>query len=684
MEKQQAKIRIEELTKQIKQYNIEYYLEDAPTISDADYDIIFKELKSLEESFPEYLKKDSPTQTVGTSIQDKFSKYKHKVPMLSLGNGFSEEDIDEFIQKAKRFLSIDYFPELFCEPKIDGASFSVTYENGKLITGATRGDGYIGEDITKNISTLKGLPHEIKGAPGLLEVRGEIYIDKADFEKLNQQQEKQGKPLFANPRNCAAGSLRQLNYSITKSRPLKYFVYAIGHSSEDFASAQEEMLDKLKQMGFCTNPRLKLAASIKEVMSFYDDLVKERDDLAYEIDGVVYKINDFALQERLGFVARSPRFAIAHKLPAIITKTKLKDITVQVGRTGIMTPVAELEPVNVGGVTVSRATLHNFQEIERIDIKIGDIVMLHRAGDVIPKITEVSMAERDAKSVQDFTIPTNCPSCDSKLHFDPVDVLVRCDNGLGCPAQLEQSIRHFVSKNALNIDGLGSKQVKFFLEKKMISNPSDIFKLQAKNESSLNKLENMPGWGARSAGNLFENIEKAKNVSLPCFIYALAIRHVGESNAKILAREFTSAGNFVESMISLANKDQEIFDRLENLDGIGSKMLIDIQDFFSCEQNVSTLRNLLDILNIEDFAPELTQNEFSGKSIVFTGTMQNLSRSEAKERAEKMGAKVVNSVSANTDFLIYGEKAGSKLKKAKELGVNMLTEQEWMDRINDK
>ncbi len=678
---EQTKQEIESLSKRLKQYNTEYYINDAPSISDAEYDQLFHRLQKLEEQFPKLIQKDSPTQTVGSTLQDKFLKHTHKQPMLSLGNSFSEEDVIDFVDRIKRFLSISEFPQIFCEPKIDGVSFSVTYKNGQLVTGATRGDGYVGENITQNLKTINGLPTSIKGAPGFLELRGEIYIEKNDFEELNKQQEEDGKPKFANPRNCAAGSLRQLDYSITASRPLKYFAYAIGYTSEVFAASQAELLEKFKQLGFNANPLLTLANNTDDIFTFYNKLIKERDNLPYEIDGVVYKVNDFAMQERLGYIARSPRFAIAHKFPAIIAETKLLDITIQIGRTGALTPVAELETISIGGVNVSRATLHNFQEIERLDIRIGDTVLLHRAGDVIPKVSGVNKDKRESNSSA-FIMPTHCPSCGSLLHIDPVDVIVRCDNGLNCPKQLGESIKHFVSKNAMNIDGMGAKQTEFFLEKGMITHVSDIFDLQAMNESSMTKLENMPGWGEKSVQKLFENIENAKEVNLPRFIYALGIRHIGDSNAKILAKELPSAEIFLSSMQELAEGNQEIFDMLDNLDGIGHKILIDLKSFFECPQNMSTIRKLIDILDITDYIDNTVPSALSGKNIIFTGTLQSLSRSEAKAQAEKLGAKVGSTVSSKTDLVIAGEKAGSKLKKANELGVKVISEDEWAEIYN--
>ncbi|PCJ25780.1 MAG: DNA ligase (NAD(+)) LigA [Rickettsiales bacterium] len=682
LSKGDARTEIKELSSKLREYNKEYYMEDAPTISDAEYDQLFHRLKTLEEKFSKLLKPDSPTQTVGSTLQEKFEKHTHIQPMLSLGNGFSEEDISDFIGKIKRFLGQEDFLPIFCEPKIDGVSFSATYEKGKLSIGATRGDGYVGEDITQNIKSIAGLPNIIPDAPDLLEVRGEIYIDKSDMEELNLEREANNKTKFANPRNAAAGSLRLLDYGVTASRPLKYFAYAIGGASEKFAGTQEELLDALTKFGFRTNPRGALAENMEEIFKFYNELLKEREKLPYEIDGIVYKVNDFALQERLGFVARSPRFAISHKFPAIIAETKLLDITIQVGRTGALTPVAELETINVGGVNVSRATLHNFQEIERLDIRIGDTVLLHRAGDVIPKISGINKDKRPSEALK-FTLPEACPSCGSKPHIDPIDVIIRCDNGLNCPKQLSESIKHFVSKDAMNIDGLGKKQVEFFLERSLIKNPADIFRLEPVNTASLSKIENMDGWGAKSVDKLFANITKSKQVPLARFIYALGIRHVGVSNAKILAKEFISLEKFVESMVKLASADKATFELLDNLDGLGHKILIEIGNFFECEQNISTLKELSEILKVSNYQERAAGGVLSGQNVIFTGSLSTLSRREAKSQAEKLGAKVASAVSGSTNLLIAGEKAGSKLKKAQELGVKVISEEEWVQMVNE-
>ncbi|WP_341791611.1 NAD-dependent DNA ligase LigA [Rickettsia endosymbiont of Gonocerus acuteangulatus] len=679
---EEAKKLLQELADKIAQYNHAYYIEDKPLVSDAEYDQLFNINLKLEQKFPHLILENSPSKKVGAKVKNKFAKITHNTPMLSLSNVFDEEDVRDFIDRIKNFLRLDKFSPIFCEPKIDGLSFAATYKNGILTTGATRGDGYIGEDITANIKTIKDFPHKINNAPELLEVRGEIYIEKNDFTSLNQEQEQQGKDKFANPRNAAAGSLRQLDPTITAKRPLKYFVYAIGSAKEELANSQDQLLAKFKEFGFNVNEIGKLANSEEEIFSFYEYLKTNKENLPYEIDGVVYKLNDFALQDRMGFIARSPRFATAHKFPAIIGQTELLSITVQVGRTGTLTPVAELEPIEIGGVIVSRATLHNYQEIARKDVRVGDYVILQRAGDVIPQITGVDLAKRSADATT-FDPPLFCPSCNSKLYYVPEDIIIRCDNGLNCPAQNYERIRHFVSKNAMDIEGLGRKQVEFLIDKGLISNPYDIFFLKEKNEANLTKLENMDGWGKKSVENLFNNIEKSKNVSLPRFIYALGIRHIGEQNAKLLAREFGSYDNFITQMELLKENDPEIYQKLNNLDGIGNKMLVDIIDFFDVKENIELIKNLSEVLNIEDYKETREQSSLTGKIVVFTGSMPTLSRAEAKATAEKLGAKVAASVSSNTDLVIAGEDAGSKLKKAKELGIKIIDEAEWLTIVRN-
>lgn len=712
LSEQEAKHLLQKLAKDLEEYSRAYYQQDKPLISDAEYDQLFNLNLELEKQFPHLVLDNSPSKKVGSKASGKFGKVNHIVPMLSLSNAFDHEDAKEFIERIKNFLRLEDFPPIFCEPKIDGLSFSAIYENGVLKVASTRGDGFTGENITENIKTIKNFPCTLNSVPAisavipakagmttqpsagmtqpsvgiaastpeLLEVRGEVYIDKADFLLLNNQQELQGKDLFANPRNAAAGSLRQLDPAITASRPLKYFVYAVGSTSSKIANSQDALLDELRKLGFAVNNIGKLAASEDEMELFYDSLKASRDELPYEIDGVVYKLNNFAMQERMGFIARSPRFAIAHKFPAIVGHTKLANITVQVGRTGVLTPVAELEPISIGGVVVSRATLHNYQEIIRKDIRIGDYVSLQRAGDVIPQIIGVDLSKRSS-SASKIEPPQLCPSCGSHLHYDAETIVIRCDNGLNCPAQNYERICHFVSKNALDIDGLGKKQVEFLLEKAWIKNPVDIFFLQEKNKKSLVKLENMLGWGRKSVENLFENIEKAKKVTLNRFIYSLGIRHIGEQNAKLLAREFKNASNFIASMESLQQGDRPVYEKLNDLDGIGDKILIDIIDFFDIAENLRIIHQLNEVLEIQEATESIVSTSLTGKVVIFTGVLESLSRAEAKSQAEKLGAKVTSSVSASTDLVVAGSAAGSKLKKAQELGIKIIDENEWTELV---
>lgn len=676
----EAKDLLKQLASEIEKYNKAYHQEDTPLISDAEYDQLFNLNLELEKKFPHLVLANSPTKQIGSLAAEKFSKVKHINPMFSLSNAFDNEDVSEFINRIKNFLRLNSFQPIFCEPKIDGLSFSATYKNGILTAAATRGDGFIGEDITENIKTIKHFPHSIVLDTAILEVRGEVYINKQDFLLLNQAQELSKKDKFANPRNAAAGSLRQLDPNVTATRPLRYFVYAVGSSNNKIADAQDALLDKLKELGFIVNNIGKLAYSENDMKYFYESLNLFREELPYEIDGIVYKLNDFALQQRMGFIARSPRFAIAHKFPAIIGQTKLINITLQVGRTGVLTPVAELEPLSIGGVRVSRATLHNYQEIIRKDIRINDYVFLQRAGDIIPQITAVDFTRRSSES-QKIDIPKLCPSCDSNLYYNQETIIIRCDNGLNCPAQNYERICHFTSKNALDIDGLGKKQIEFLLEKSLIENPVDIFYLQNNNEKSLFKLENMVGWGRISVDNLFANIEKSKIVPLNKFIYSLGIRHIGEQNAKLLAREFQNYGNFIEAMESLLKGDQPMYQRLNDLEGIGDKILVDIIDFFDIKENLQIIHQLSQILEIQDYSDQTTKTALTGKVIVFTGSLLTLSRAEAKSQAEKLGAKVSSSVSSATALVVAGSDAGSKLRKAKELGIEIIDEDEWLELV---
>lgn len=668
---------LEFLAHEIHRHNKAYYEYNNPEISDEEYDYLYNLNKKLEEKFPHLKRDDSPTKEVGSKAAARFPKIEHLLPMLSLNNCFSEEELDDFLDRIKKYLLLDKQPEIFAELKIDGLSFSAVFEKGKLVRAATRGDGYIGEDITENIKTLKGFPTKINNNFDIFEVRGEVYMRKDDFAALNATNEENGEKLFANPRNAAAGSLRQLDPSITAKRNLKYFIYGLGKISQEFAPTQSQTITNFKKLGFAINEHTILTSTREELLNFYKKVANLRNNLPYEIDGVVYKVNSFELQDRLGFIARAPRFAIAHKFPAIIASTKLERITLQVGRTGAITPVAKLQTVSVGGVNVSRATLHNHQEIERKDVRIGDTVFLQRSGDVIPKILGVDKDKRPANT-EKFHFPTNCPSCNSILHYHEEDAIVRCDNGLNCPAQIHEHLCHFVSRDAFNIEGLGRKQLKFFIDLGWIKNPVDIFKLKEISETSNKKIEEMEGWGKKSAENLFAAIEHAKTIELNKFIYALGIRQIGESNAKTLAKYSGNILNFLEAMKRLAEGDTEIYNQIDSLDGFGSKMITDIENFFQTEENNQVIRQLVEILNIKDFKGNASEI-LSDYTIVFTGSLETMSRSEAKARAESLGAKVTGTVTSKTSLVVAGSDAGSKLKKATELGIKVISEAEWKE-----
>ena len=659
------------LLEQIQFHNRKYYQDDDPIISDAEYDLLVAQLRTHVQNFPNVI--DAVTLSgIGYKALDKFDKITHEIPMLSLSNAYNKEDFEEFIERIKRFLKIDYFPALCGELKIDGLSFCALYEDGKLKYAATRGDGYIGEDVTLNVSTIPSFPKTINNAPDLLEVRGEIYIAKKDFEGLNIRQKSLGLNEFANPRNAAAGSLRQLDPSVTATRPLKYFVYSIGQSSKNTSNTQYGLLECLKQLGFSVNLNSVLIDSLDTAMSFYSDILSKRDGLDYEIDGVVFKVNDMALQDKLGFIAKAPRFAIAYKFPAVVGKTKLKSITIQVGRTGALTPVAELEPIELGGVSISRATLHNFYEIQRKDIRINDYVFLSRAGDVIPYVMEVDLNLRSHDAIK-FEIPQSCPSCGSEVVLENGGAILRCKN-YHCPDQILERLRHFVSKDAMNIEGLGEKQILTLLNQGYIKKISDIFSLESINNTSGRKLESIVGWGVRSVNNLLSSIERAKKVSLDKFIYSLGIRQLGEVAAKSLSIEFKTIDEFIDNMMNI--NDYSVNNRVDSINGIGQKTIVEIRNFFSNQENIELLKDLAHILDIQNVKQQIRESDLSGKSIVFTGTM-SVSRSTAKATAEKFGMIVKNQVSARTDFLIYGEDPGSKLTDAQKFGIKVLNEEEW-------
>lgn len=693
---------INALKAEIARHDDAYHTFDAPQISDADYDELRKKLEKYRVEFPQFF--GDVQEKVGGKTLEIFSKVRHAKPMLSLSNGFTREDISDFVERISRFLglekkgeNVDLFSfaqsaeiEFFCEPKIDGLSFSLRYENGVMTTAATRGDGVEGEDVTENVKTISNLPLQLnsKNPPKILEVRGEIYMGKKDFAELNARQEERGAKIFANPRNAAAGSLRQLDPKITASRKLSYFAYSLGEFSDDFScSSQESLHKKLREFGFTTEPNSVLCRNLDEIIKNYEKLADQRYELDYDIDGVVHKVNDFKLQERLGFVARSPRWAIAHKFAAEKAKTKIENIVIQIGRTGALTPVAVLTPVNVGGVIVSRATLHNQDEIARKDIRVGDVVSIQRAGDVIPQVLEVDLTKRSHESAP-FLFPQACPVCSSKVVKVDDDVVLRCSGGLSCDAQLKEDLKHFVSKDAFDITGLGRKQIENFFAEGRVRSFVDIFRLEENEKNSANPLRKKLGWGDKSVDNLFLAINQKRQIGLEKFIYAIGIRHIGEATSKQLAQHFVSYKNFAEKILAMAEMSHEEvqknhdFQELVAIDGIGEKMAQAVLDHFRDEKRKRMMLDVAAFLTITDATQKISSSQHAGKSIIFTGTLAKMTRAEAKKRAEEFGMKVVSSVSSKTDFVVVGEDAGSKLKKAQELNLKILSEEEWLNFFN--
>jgi len=678
---EEAEKELEYLAYIIAKYNYEYYINDNPSVTDAEYDALFSRNLEIEEKFPLLKRSDSPSNKVGVEIESA-KIIKHQVPMLSLANCHTDEDLESFIEKINRFLgnNTEKEVEFVCEPKVDGTSFNLFYLNGKFQYATTRGNGYEGEDITENVKQIKDIPNHIKTNIEKLEVRGEVFITKANFEFINKCREKDNLPLFANPRNAAAGSLRHLDPTITGSRNLRYVVYGLGFQSEDFANTQEELLLKMQNLGFCINELFLKTKSLNEIKKFYNNIYNTRSTIECDIDGVVYKVNDFTLQKRLGFIARSPRFAIAHKFPAEKAKTILKSITLQVGRTGAVTPVAELAPVNIGGVLVKRASLHNSDEIARKDIRVGDTVVVERAGDVIPYVLEVDKSLRPAES-EPFKFPTLCPICNSELKRDQEEAIFRCIGAMKCEAQIIQRLEHFVSKHAFDIDGLGGKQIEFLYKNHHIQTPTDIFLLKNNNNSVL--LENQPGWGKKSVDNLYESIEKSKRISLERFIYSLGIRYVGEVTAKILAAQYKNISDFYKDMLLLIEEEEHVISKLLASDGIGKTVVEGLKFFFLESHNRQVVEDLSSMLFIEDYKNTTHKSVLNDKKIVFTGTLRNMTRGEAKEKAKSKGMKVMSSVSANVDYVVVGEDPGSKAKKAGELGVKIIDESEWGKLLNE-
>ena len=691
---QQAADELAQLAAEMWAHDRAYYENDAPLISDADYDALRQRNLAIEARFPHLKRTDSPSDKVGSKPSQAFGKVEHKVAMLSLGNAFAAEDVVDFVARIRKFLSLDDSQELAmtAEPKIDGLSASLRYENGVFVQGATRGDGQIGEDITANLKHVPDIPQQLSGAvPEVVEIRGEVYMDHADFAALNARQKASGGKIFANPRNAAAGSLRQIDATVTASRPLRFFAYAWGDMSAMPATTQSAMIACFAQWGFQTNPAFVQANSAAQLINHWRTIEQQRASLGYDIDGMVYKIDRLDYQQRLGFVSRAPRWAIAHKFPAEQATTILRAIDIQVGRTGALTPVAKLQPVTVGGVVVSNATLHNSDEIARKDIRVGDRVTIQRAGDVIPQIVSVSVADRAANAPA-YEFPTHCPECGSvaqrELREDGTqDIVTRCTGGLICPAQARERLKHFVSRRAYDIDGLGQKQIDDYWALALIRSPQDIFTLKQRYSDNPPDIWRY-GSGSKdkigtlkdSAVKLFAAIDAARIIDLDRFIFALGIRHIGETSARLLARHFGSIENLQSQMMAILQGDMLARAEIEAIDGVGNIMVEALLGFFAEAHNRQTIEALLQAGVTPQALPEAAQDTaIAGKTIVFTGTLEKMTRAEAKARAEAMGAKVAGSVSAKTDILVAGPGAGSKLKKAEELGLDVLSEDQWIE-----
>jgi DNA ligase (NAD+) len=698
--KAQAKVEHMRLALELERHDKAYYQDDAPKVSDAEYDALRKRFNAVEAKFPEFVTGDSPSQKIGAAPSGRFKKVRHAVPMLSLDNAFAEEDVVDFVGRIRRFLKLgdDDKIAFSAEPKIDGLSMSLRYEGGELVTAATRGDGAEGEDVTANIRTLKDVPHKLKGrnVPEICEVRGEVYMTKRAFLALNERQKAADDTIFANPRNSAAGSLRQKDPSITASRPLGFFAYAWGEMSAMPAETQSGMIGWFERCGFTTNPLTKLCHSVEQLIAFHRRIEEQRAELDYDIDGVVYKVDRLDWQERLGFVSRTPRWAIAHKFPAERAITVLRDIEIQVGRTGSFTPVGKLEPVGVGGVIVQNVTLHNEDYIRGIggdgeplrdgrDIRIGDTVVIQRAGDVIPQVVDVVIDKRP-KSARPYHFPKKCPC---PLHTDVVreetatgeeGSRARCTGEFACPFQKIEHLRLFVSRRAFDIDGLGEKQIQFFFDEGWVKEPADIFTLPKRNAKL--KLEEIEGYGETSVRNLFASIEGRRRISLERFIYGLGMRHVGETTALALARGYGSWQAFHDAGLKAAKGDEETIAEMDALDQIGDTVIKSVAAYFGESHNRGIVERLVRELDeIVDAEKPKSNSAIAGKTVVFTGSLEKMTRDEAKATAERLGAKASSSVSKKTDYLVAGPGAGSKLAEAKKHGVEVLTEDEWLKLV---
>jgi DNA ligase (NAD+) len=692
----QAKVEHARLQTEISGHDKRYYQQDLPSVSDAEYDDLRRRYSAIEERFPELRTLESLSLKVGAAPSGRFRKVRHAVPMLSLDNAFAEQDVADFVGRIRRFLKLgeDQTISFSAEPKIDGLSMSLRYENGELVTAATRGDGAEGEDVTANICTLHDVPQKLKGRnlPAICEVRGEVYMTKAAFLKLNERQKEAGDTIFANPRNSAAGSLRQKDPAVTASRPLGFFAYAWGEMSEMPADSQSGMIKWFEHCGFKTNPLTKACHSVDELLAFHRKIETQRSHLDYDIDGVVYKVDRLDWQERLGFVSRTPRWAIAHKFPAERATTVLKDIEIQVGRTGALTPVGKLEPIGVGGVIVQNVTLHNEDYIKGIggkgevlregrDIRIGDTVIIQRAGDVIPQVVDVVMDKRP-KGAKEYQFPKKCPC---PLHTDIVreetatgeeGSRARCTGEFACPFQKIQHLMLFVSRRAFDIEGFGEKQIEYFFEQGWVKEPADIFTLQARNRTL--KLEDIEGYGDTSVRNLFDAINERREIGLDRFIYALGIRHVGETTALALARGYGSWEAFHDACLKVAKGDEQAIAEMDDLDQIGDTVIQAVAAYFGESHNRGIVERLTKQVRIRDAEKPKKDSPIAGKTVVFTGSLEKFTRDEAKATAERLGAKAAGSVSKKTDYVVAGPGAGSKLAEAQKLGVKVLSEDEWL------
>lgn len=658
------------LSKDLKKFSDSYYLFDDPKISDAEYDKLYNKLKSIEDEYPELISNKSPTQIIGSGkMKSELGTITHIVPMLSLEDAFNEDDIDAFFARVYRWLNSDKFPEIVVEAKLDGLSASIRYVDGVLETAATRGSGIEGEDVTENIKMIQGIPHKLntKSPPHLIEVRGEVIMPKLEFERINSEREAQGFTPFVNPRNAAAGSLRQLDPNITKERNLQFFAYYI--FGDDRYQKHTDILDDISKYGFRVNPINYLCKTREELTDKYHQVEEERADLPFDIDGVVYKINDLGLQKKLGNTVKYPRHSIAYKFPAEKAESTILSIDIQVGRTGVITPVANIKSVNIGGVEITRATLHNKDEIVRKDIRVGDRVIVQRAGDVIPQIVK-SLSDKRTSSSIPFLFPDVCPSCGTHLIFSQDEAAIRCPNIATCPAQNIERIKHFVSKSAFDIDGLGDKNIKFLINEGFIKKSADIFKFS----EFCNKLVNYSGWGKQQVGNINKAINRKKDIELYRFIYALSIPLVGIVIAKQFARHFVSLQKFLDCMQNLN------FEELLQINGIGSSIVDACKEWFENKDNVDNLKELSQYVNVLDYVV-LDEQKLSGLSFVFTGTLLTMTRNEAKQIVEENGGKVLSSVSKNASYIVVGEDAGNKLAKAKELNLKILSEDEFKSMI---